>query len=301
MALRALDVHAHWRTGERRKAEQARQQVADAERVFKSDLRQTDPVEYYREREMMAVVFDVDSETSSGERMSNDEVGELVARANGRFIGFATVDPWKGQAAVRELKRCKELGFKGLKVQPITQGFWLNDQRFYPLWEACQSLGMPVMVHTGTTGIGAGAPGGRGLHLRYGQPMPALDDVAADFPDLPLIAAHFAWPWHLDLLAIARHKGNVYVDLSGWAPRYIPAEVLQYANSVIPDKFLFGSDYPLLSPDRWLADFGRLELKDHVPPKILYQNACKVLGVDPSLFEQESGPTAGGRGDAVDG
>jgi predicted TIM-barrel fold metal-dependent hydrolase len=239
---------------------------------------------------MMAVVFDVDAETNSGQQMSNDEIAALVGRSDGRLIGFASVDPWKGKAAIRELERSKALGLRGLKVQPITQAFDLNDPRFYPLWDACKALSLPVIVHTGTTGIGAGSPGGRGLRLKYGRPVPALDDVAADFPDVTWIAAHFAWPWHLELMAVARHKGNVFVDLSGWAPRYIPAEVLQYANSVIPEKFLFGSDFPLLSPDRWLSEFDALAIKDEVRPKILYENACRVLDVDPALFSTTSHP-----------
>jgi predicted TIM-barrel fold metal-dependent hydrolase len=281
MTYRALDIHAHLRTAERRAAAE---RLVDAEKLFKSDLRSADPVDFYTERRMMAVVFDVDAESASGERMSNDEIAEAVGRSDGTLIGFASVDPHKGRGAIRELERAHGLGLRGVKVQPITQGFWLNDRAFYPLWDACAQLGLPVLVHTGTTGIGAGAPGGRGLHLKYGQPMPALDDLAADFPNLTIIAAHFGWPWHLELMAIARHKGNVYVDLSGWAPRYIPAEVLQYCNSVIPDKFLFGSDFPLLSPDRWLEEFGRLELKDAVRPKVLYENACRILGLDPALF-----------------
>lgn len=287
--MRAIDIHAHWRTGERRTADE---KVNDASKLFKSDLRGGDPVEFYRDRDMMAVIFDVDAEAATGQKMSNDEIAELVNRSEGRLIGFASVDPWKGKGAIRELERCRELGLKGLKVQPITQAFPLNHARFRPLWDACQSLELPVMVHTGTTGIGAGSPGGRGLHLKYGKPVPAIDDVAADFPRLTLIAAHFAWPWHLELMAVARHKGNVFVDLSGWAPRYIPAEVLQYANSVIPDKFLFGSDYPLLSPDRWLEEFDQLQLKDEVRPRILYQNACRVLGIDPSRFEASTNSAA---------
>jgi hypothetical protein len=281
MPYRALDIHTHYRTGERR---QPADKMADAEKLFKSDLRSADPVAFFAERDLMAVVFDVDAETASGERMVNDEVAELVARSDGRLIGFASVDPWKGRGAIRELERCKELGFRGVKLQPITQAFALHDRRFYPLWDACQSLGLPMIVHTGTTGIGAGAPGGRGLKLEFGRPVPAIDTVAADFPSLTIIAAHFAWPWHLELMAVARHKGNVYVDLSGWAPRYIPAEVLQYCNSVIPDKFLFGSDFPLLSPDRWLEECATLDLKDHVRPKVLFENACRILGVDPALF-----------------
>jgi predicted TIM-barrel fold metal-dependent hydrolase len=282
MTYRALDVHAHFRTGERR---EAIPQQADADKLFGSELRSQDPVEFYASRNLMGVIFDVDSETAAGQRMSNDEIGELVARSDGRFIGFASVDPWKGKAAIRELERCAALGMRGLKLQPITQAFDLEDPRFRPLWDACRALRLPLMVHTGTTGIGAGAPGGRGLHLKYGRPVPGLDDLAAEFPDLTIIAAHFAWPWHLELMAVARHKGNVFVDLSGWAPRYIPEEVLRYANSVIPEKFLFGSDYPLLSPDRWLEEFDALALKDSVRPKILYQNACRLLGIDEALFE----------------
>jgi len=281
--LRGIDIHAHFRTGERR--QQLKETHADAEKLFKSgDLRTVDPVDYYRERGLMAVVFDVDTEATNGERMNNDEVADLVNRSDGTVIGFASVDPWKGRGAIRELERCAELGLRGLKVQPITQGFWLNDERFRPLWDACQALGFPVMVHTGTTAIGAGSPGGRGLHLKYGHPIPALDDLAADFPRLTVIAAHFAWPWHLDLLAVARHKGNVFIDLSGWAPKYIPPEVIRHCNSVMPEKFLFGSDFPLFSPDRWLAEWAELDLKDHVRPKVMYENACGILGLDVARF-----------------
>ena len=284
MTYRALDIHAHFRTGERKVLAAGNK---DADKQFKTDLREVDPVEYYAERNLMAVVFDVDAETASRERMSNDEVIELVGRSDGRLIGFASVDPFKRQAAIRELERVVKLGMKGVKLQPITQAFEMNDREFYPLWDACQSLGLPLLVHTGTTAIGAGAPGGRGLRLKYGMPVPYIDDVAADFPNLTIIAAHFSWPWHLDLLAMARHKGNVYVDLSGWAPKYIPPEVLRDCNSVIPNKFLFGTDFPLLDPDRWLREWAELEIKDKVRPMVMYENACRILGVDPALFALE--------------
>src|SRR5688572_10056062 len=119
MTYRALDIHAHFRTGERRTSQAA--PTSDADRLFKTDLRQADPVEFYASRDMMAVVFDVDAESASGERMRNDEVAELVGRSDGRLIGFASVDPWKGRGAIRELERCRELGLRGLKLQPITQ------------------------------------------------------------------------------------------------------------------------------------------------------------------------------------
>src|SRR5690606_3074572 len=121
-----------------------------------------------------------------------------------------------------------------------------------------------------------------GIKLRYGRPVPHLDDVAADFPNLQIIAAHFGWPWHLELMAIARHKGNVWVDLSGWSPRYFPEEVIRYCNSVIPDKFLFGSDFPLLTPDRWMEEFDALGIKDEVRRMVLVDNASRLLGLEVS-------------------
>jgi predicted TIM-barrel fold metal-dependent hydrolase len=239
-----------------------------------------DLAEYYRARNMLAVVFDVDAETSTGEKPSNDEIADLTFASDGVLIPFATVDPWKGQAAIDELDRCRQRGFRGLKVQPITQHFHVGDRRFYPLWDYCQANDLPMIVHTGTTGIGAGAPGGAGLRLRYGRPIPDIDDVAADFPRLQIVAAHFGWPWHLELLAVARHKQNVLIDLSGWAPKYIPAEVLRYCNSVMPDKFLFGTDFPLLTPDRWLAEFEQLDLKETVRQAVLRDNCARLLGID---------------------
>ncbi|MBQ0905012.1 amidohydrolase family protein [Micromonospora sp. U21] len=272
--MRAIDVHVHLHTTE---ADTARK---DAQQVFGSSGSSADLLEYYTSRDMGAVIFDVDKETTTGQRIDNGAIAELAAKSGGRLIGFASVDPNKGAAALEELERCAALGLRGLKLQPITQQFHLADPRFYPLWEFCQAHNWPLLVHTGTTGIGAGSLGGRGLKLKYGHPLPDVDDVAADFPDLNIIAAHFAWPWHLDLLAIARHKANVWVDLSGWAPKYIPDEVVKYLNSVISDRVLFGSDYPWLNPDRWMAEFQQLPIKDEVREKVLLTNAQRLLGWD---------------------
>jgi predicted TIM-barrel fold metal-dependent hydrolase len=277
MAITAIDCHVHHRTGDRARGGKAWE---DAQRLFGTRDEATDLAGYYRARNMLAVVFDVDAETSTGEKPSNDEIADLTNASDGVLIPFATVDPWKGQAAIDELERCRQRGFRGLKVQPITQHFHVGDRRFYPLWDYCQSNQLPVIVHTGTTGIGAGAPGGAGLRLRYGRPVPDIDDVAADFPRLQIVAAHFGWPWHLELLAVARHKQNVLIDLSGWAPKYFPTEVLRYCNSVMPDKFLFGTDFPLLTPDRWLSEFEQLDLKDAVRQAVLRDNCARLLGID---------------------
>ena len=169
---------------------------------------------------------------------------------------------------------------RGAKFQPITQAFAMHDRQFYPLWDACQSLGLPIVVHTGTTGIGAGAPGGRGLKLEYGRPVPAIDNVAADFPNLTIIGAHPSWPWQDEMLAIARHKSNVFIDLSGWAPKYFPPSLVQQASTLLQDKCLVGTDFPLIPTERWLSEFAALPIKDEVRPKIMLRNAARILGLD---------------------
>lgn len=268
----AIDIHSHFHTGDR-----ATQDVGN--RSIDPGTRRSEFIEYYQSRNIVAVAFDVDHESRTGLRTSNDEIRSLSVESAGQVIPFATVDPWRQKAALDELQRCVSLGFRGLKVQPITQQFELNDRRFYPLWEFCTQHAWPVVVHAGTTAVGKGTPGGKGLHLRYGRPVPHIDDVAADFPDLQIVAAHFAWPWYLELMAVARHKSNVHVDLSGWAPKYIPPEVIQYCDKIIPDQFLFGSDYPMLSVDRWMREFDDLPLKDATRQAVLYDNAARLLGM----------------------
>ena len=136
---------------------------------------------------------------------------------------------------------------RGFKFHPSVQAFYPNDRAAYPLYEAIEELGVPALFHTGQTGIGAGLPGGGGIRLKYSNPM-HLDDVAVDFPDLPIIIAHPSFPWQDEALAVATHKPKVYIDLSGWSPKYFPPQLVQYANTLLKHKVLFGSDFPLITP-----------------------------------------------------
>jgi predicted TIM-barrel fold metal-dependent hydrolase len=146
------------------------------------------------------------------------------------------------------------------------------------LYEAIAECGVPALFHTGQTGVGAGMPGGMGMKLKYSNPI-HIDDVAADFPDMPIILAHPSFPWQEEALSVATHKPNVYIDLSGWSPRYFPKILVQYANSILRHKVMFGSDWPAIMPDRWLADFEKIEIKPEVRPLILKENAAKLLGL----------------------
>ncbi len=236
---------------------------------------------YYAERRMLAVVFTVDEYSASGHDPvpGNEEIAELAAEHADVIIPFASVDPYRRKAGVRILHRLvTDLGMRGLKLHPSSQEFWPNDRLAYPLYAAAEELGIPVLFHTGHTGVGAGEPGGGGIRLKYSNPM-LVDDVAVDFPDLTIILAHPSFPWQDEALSVARHKPNVYIDLSGWSPKYFPPSLVQHANSILQDKVLFGSDYPLITPDRWLSDFEKLDIKPDVRPKILKDNAARLLGL----------------------
>ena len=233
----------------------------------------------YRELDILGIIFSVDTETTTGEPPdTNDYVAGIVKKHPQQFIGFASVDPWKGKAATMELERAiKELGLAGLKLHPVHQSFFPNDTRFYPIYEKAVELGVPVLFHSGFAGAGAGMAGGAGLKLKYSAPIPCIDDVAADFPQLTIIMAHPAWPWTEEQIAVVLHKANVFLDLSGWSPRYIPEALIREVNTRLQDKVFFGSDYPYIQPDRWLRDFENLAIRDEVLPKVLLENARRVL------------------------
>ena len=240
--------------------------------------------ERFQRLDLMAVLLGTDVETTTGlAPLSNDLVAEAVRRWPDVFVGFAGIDPWKGPAAIEETERCiGELGMCGLKFHPGRQAFFPDDRRFYPLFERAAELGAIALFHTGMMAAGAGTPGGRGLKLEYNRPLPYLDNLAADFPTLKIVSAHPGWPWMDEQLALARHKANVYLDLSGWSPKYFPPALTQMANTLLRDRVLFGSDYPFITPERWLADFADAPFRDEVRPRILHDNAARLLGLAPA-------------------
>jgi uncharacterized protein len=235
---------------------------------------------YYRERKMACVVFPVDNELSDGNvPVPNEEVAEAARCHPDVLIPFASIDPHRGAVGVAAARRLiGEFGVQGFKFHPSTQGFYPSDRLAYPLYEVIADAGLPALFHTGQTGIGAGTRGGGGIRLKYSNPM-YVDDVAVDFPDLKIVLAHPSFPWQDEALAVALHKPLVYIDLSGWSPKYFPPQLIQYANTLLKDKVLFGTDYPLITPDRWIADFAKLNIRDEVRPLIMKANACRLLGL----------------------
>jgi uncharacterized protein len=281
-AIVALDVHVHTeRTRSGHDPMPAHLRTAAA-RYFHSDepLPTVDDVAaYYRARGLAAVVFTVDWESRSGiAPIPNEEIAEAAAANADVLIPFASVDPARPDAVERARRLVAEHGVRGFKFHPNLQEFFPNDRSVYPLYEAIAEAGVPALFHSGHSGIGTGLPGGGGLRLKYSNPM-CLDDVAADFPELDIVLAHPSFPWQDEAISICLHKANVWIDLSGWSPRYFPPQLVQYANTQLREKVLFGSDFPLITPDRWLADFEQAPFKDEVRPLVLKQNALRLLGL----------------------
>ena len=280
--LIAIDFHTHAEVSTRILPDEAEKETLEARgRYFRYTVKHptiAQMADYYRARKMAFVVFTVDHERGMGiKRISNEEVAESAAEHADVAIAFASIDPARGQMGVREARRLiKDFGVKGFKFHPTVQAFYPNDPSCYPLYEVIAEAGLPALFHTGQTGIGAGMPSGGGLRLKYSNPL-CLDDVAADFPGMPVISAHPGVPWQDEQLSVAIHKPNVYIDLSGWSPKYFEPKLVQYANTLLKDRVLFGSDNPVIDPDRWLADFEKLPIKPEVRPLILKENAARLL------------------------
>lgn len=285
--MRAIDVHAHLSTGDYTYEARFGKEVADMiqkyYRVEEKIRTDKEMAQEFIDLDVKALIIGWGAEANTGYTLpgANDHAAQMVKDYPDAFLGaWAMIDPWRGKAAIKELERCvRDLGMIGIKFQSIVQGFYPNDRRFYPLYEKCVELKIPASFHTGTTGAGAGSPGGGGYKLKYTRPIPNIDDVAADFPDLTIIMIHPSWPWIEEQIAILLHKANVYADLSGWAPKYFAENLKREVNGRLQDKFMYGSDYPEVPPKRWLDEFEAGGYKPEVIEKVFYKNAQRILGV----------------------
>jgi uncharacterized protein len=272
--LIAIDVHTHAEVSCRQEPDEASKPFDDAaSKYFKADKRKTIPetIAYYRERKIGLVMFTVDTEFEMGvRRIPNQEVIDAARENSDMMVAFASIDPHKGKMGVREARRLiEEGGIRGFKFHPTCQGYFPNDRFAYKLYEVIAEPKLPAIFHSGHSGIGTGMPGGGGLKLKFSNPM-HVDDVAADFPDMTVIIAHPSWPWQDEALSVCLHKPNVYT-------KYFSPELIRYANTQLKHKMLFGSDFPLITPDRWMKDFAEAGFKPEVQPLILKENAIRAL------------------------
>lgn len=284
-ALRAIDFHTHAEEPCGCHADDGYDDLQSAmARYFRAPWAHPPTIDqtaaHYRAQNIAAVIFPVDAERETGyRRYANEEVAEACARHSDILIPFASIDPARGRMGAREARRLiADHGIRGFKFHPTMQGFYPNDRTAYPLYEAIAEAGLPALFHTGQTGVGAGMRGGNGMRLKYSNPM-HLDDVAVDFPDMPIVLAHPSFPWQDEALAVATHKPNVWIDLSGWRPKYFPPILVRYADTLLRDRVLFGSDWPMIDPEGWLEEFEALPIKPENRPGILKGNAARLLGL----------------------
>jgi uncharacterized protein len=282
--ITAIDMHVHAEVSCHDPEDPVMGKFFDAASAyFKADRKRPtipETIEFYRERKIPFCLFTVDCESGIGaKRVSNYEIAEHAASNPDIVIPFASIDPHKGKMGAREARDLVEnYGVKGFKFHGIMQDAHPADRMAYPIYEVIAEHKLPAIFHTGHSGMGTGMRGGGGVRLKWGQPM-LIDDVAVDFPDIKIILAHPSWPWTDESLSMALHKDNVFIDLSGWSPKYFPKQVIQYANTQLKHKMLFGSDFPLIKPEKWIEAAKEAGFREDVLPMILKDNAVKLLGL----------------------
>jgi len=282
VSQRAIDFHVHLPTPDWLDGSMAGY-VEAAQAYFRSPVQRLtldELADRYRTLGVRAVLLAWDAETTTGRpRVLNEVVAAACHAHPDVFTGFGSVDPHKGAAAVAEVAVIAGLGLRGVKFHPSMQGFAPDDPKHWPIFAECEMQGLLALFHTGTSGIGARQPGGQGIRIDFAHPL-RLDPVAAAHPGLAVVAAHFGFPWHRDLIAMAVHKTNVHIDISGWSPRRIPPEVIAELRGRLSGQFLWGSDFPFLDPQRCLAEFDNLRLPANVARRVLHDNAARLLGLD---------------------
>ena len=282
--LKAIDVHVHAEVSCHDPEDPVMAGFFDAASAYFKAPRERpkipEIIDLYREAQIGFCLFTVDAESGMGaKRVSNYEIAEYAAKNADIVIPFASIDPHKGKLGAREARDLIEnAGVRGFKFHHIAMNCHPADPMGYPIYEVINAYKLPVIFHTGHSGMGTGMRGGGGMRLKYGEPM-LVDDVAVDFPDMKIILAHPSWPWVDESLSMALHKDNVFIDLSGWSPRYFQPQIIRYANTQLKHKMLFGSDFPLIHPLKWLEAAKEVGFKDEVLPLIMKDNAARVLGL----------------------
>ncbi|HLN26645.1 MAG TPA: amidohydrolase family protein [Gemmataceae bacterium] len=207
-----------------------------------------------------------------GPLISNDEVAEFVRTYPDRLVGVAAVDLQQPMSAVRELRRCvRELGFRALRIVPWLWNLPPDDRRYYPLYAECIELNVPVCLQVGHTGPLCPSEPGR--------PIPYLEHVALEFPELRIVAGHIGFPWTAEMISLATKFPNVHIDSSAYKPRRYPPDFVDYLRGHGRKKILFGTNYPMLTAADCLRELDDLHLDEPTKRLFLEENARRVFGL----------------------
>jgi len=233
--------------------------------------------DFYRSRDAKAVLLGWNSRPASGYRsLGNREIAALVRSAPDVFYGFGAVEPTGGAGAVAGVHEAARLGLAGLAFHPAAERVAPPSREGRHVWETAAEHGLVCLIHTGFTRLGAGMPGGGGVSLEPARPI-HVDRVAATYPELKIILAHTGQLWLDEALAVAVHKHNVHICLSGISPKSMSPELLDLIRGPLRDRVHFGSDYPFGTPDTWLAEWDSLGLPDELSRAVLVDNVSGLL------------------------
>jgi len=216
-----------------------------------------------------------------GWMISNDEVAAIAAAYPDRIIGVASASLHKPMDAVRELRRAvKQLGFRALRLVPWLWNLPPTDRRYYPLYAECIELDIPFCTQVGHTGP-----------LRpseTGRPIPYIDEVALEFPELRIVAGHIGYPWTQEMIAVATKHENVFIDTSAYTTKRYPPELVQYMRGHGREKVLFGTNYPMIKAAKALEGLGDLALDDEAKALFLGGNAVRVFKLEQFVAERRA-------------
>ncbi|MCX7815884.1 MAG: amidohydrolase family protein [Syntrophales bacterium] len=286
--MKAIDLQVQTFTKEARKFFPNPDEIEEmARKVFKREsvfMEEEKLIEGLRKAEVKAIMMSPMGWARKTRDMGliremHNYMGHLREKYPDVILGcWGDIDPQLGYQGARELERCiNEVGMLGIYTGAILTGIPVNDKLYWPLYQVCVEYRATVKLSVGMTAVGQGKPGGGGVLLEYENPIPYVDQVAALFPELRIIAAHCAWPFHNEMIAVMIHKANVFNELHGWSPRYFPPEINREINGRLQDRFMFGSDHPWFMYDRLFSDWEAGEYRPDVLKKVYYENALRVM------------------------
>lgn len=281
--MRLIDMHSHWGTL-RGYPLRTPEQLAQQRKVWNSEPRyysEQEMADYFRQCNVRAILdFGFEKSLEYDECLSLYDYAFATQRAHPDAIlgNWVHIDPRDGERATRLFEHCldKDAGFVGLAVSASDTGIPANDERYFPLYKRCIDARAPALLLVGYTGVGATLPGGGGVRLDWCHPR-YIDDVAARFPDLTIIASRPAWPWQNEMIAILLHKPNVWYELHGWSPRYLTPELKYEIARRLRHKVMFGADYPLFTYERLVEDWKAEGFNEQILRRVFHENAEELL------------------------
>ena len=277
-----IDVHSHWGT-KRGYPLQTEEELAQQRATWNSEpayVSEAEMAQYFRDSGVKAILdFGFAKFHPLGEMQALHDYAFETERAHRDVIlgHWIHVDPKMGEDGVRELRRCidRRIGFLGFAVSSsLTPP--ASDPGFDPYYRLCIEAGIPVLIFVGTTGLGAGLPGGGGVILDHCHPR-HLDWVAATYPKLKIVAARPGWPWQTETIAVLMHKRNIWYELHGWSPKYHAPELKHDIPRRLKDRILFAADYPLFTYERLVRDWRAEGYPEDVLENLFHRNAERFL------------------------